>query len=122
MLNQHQQYGKKSEDLAAKYLKKNGYKILLRNYRTRLGEIDIIARDGRTIVFVEVKARKTERAGSVKSSITAAKKLKITRLAQNYFKESGARDVKARFDVVVIKGEGGAVELIKNAFDAVLAY
>ncbi len=120
MLNQNQQYGQKSEDLAARYLKKKGYEILQRNYRTRLGEIDIIARDGQAIVFVEVKARKTERAGSVKSSITKTKQMKITRLAQHYLKQTRTYDVKVRFDVVVIKGEGESVELFKNAFNAVL--
>ncbi len=121
MLNQHQQYGRKSEELAAACLKKQGYTIVRRNYRTRLGEIDIIARDGQTIVFVEVKARKTDRAGSVKSSITRAKKAKLTRLAQYYLKQTGSRGVKARFDVVAIKGDGKSVDLIKNAFDAVPA-
>ena len=120
MLNQNQQYGQKSEGLAAAYLEKNGYKILQRNYRTRLGEIDIIARDLQTLVFVEVKARKTESAGSVKSSITRAKKLKITRLAQFYLKQTRAYGSKIRFDVVVIKGAGESVELIQNAFEAVL--
>ena len=119
MLNQHQQYGQKSEELAAGYLKKQGYEILQRNYRTRLGEIDIIARDDQTIVFVEVKARRTERAGSVKASITKTKKMKITRLAQYYLKQSGGYNRKARFDVVMIKGDGESIELIRNAFDAV---
>lgn len=120
MLNENQQYGQKSEDLAAGYLKKKGYEILQRNYRTRLGEIDIIARDGKTIVFVEVKARRTGRSGSVKSSITKTKKIRITRLAQYYLKQSGEYGRKARFDVVTIKGDGESVELIRNAFDAVL--
>jgi len=101
-------------------LKKQGYKILERNYRIRLGEIDIIARDGQALVFVEVKARKTESAGSVKASITTVKQFKITRLAQNYLKEYGLQGEKSRFDVVVIKGDGESVELIKNAFEAVI--
>jgi putative endonuclease len=121
MLNQFQQYGRKSEDTAVAFLKKRGYDILQRNYRTRLGEIDIIARDKEAIVFVEVKARKTDRAGSGKSSVTRNKQFRITRLAQYYLKQTGLRDVKARFDVVVIQGEGEKVELIRNAFDAVLA-
>ena len=121
MLNQHQQYGRKSEDMAAAYLKNQGFVILQRNYRTRLGEIDIIARDGQTIVFVEVKARKTDNTGSVKSSITQNKKIKITRLAQCYLKQSRTYDAKVRFDVVVIKGDGESIELIKNAFDAAFA-
>ncbi|MEW6079047.1 MAG: YraN family protein [Thermodesulfobacteriota bacterium] len=121
MLNQFQRYGRKSEDRAVAFLKKQGYTIIQRNYRTRLGEIDIIARDKETIVFVEVKARMTDRAGSGKSSITRNKQFRITRLAQYYLKQSGLRDVKARFDVVVIQGDGETVELIRNAFAAVLA-
>lgn len=119
MLNQNQQYGQKSEDLAVAHLKKHGYRILQRNYRIRLGEIDIIARDGQSVVFVEVKARRTERAGSVKSSITRTKQMRLTRLAQYYLKQSGLYGRKARFDVVMIRGGGESVELIKNAFNAV---
>jgi len=120
MLNQRQCYGRQSEARAAAYLKKHGYTILRQNYRTRLGEIDIIARDGQTLVFVEVKARRNDRAGSVKSSITKTKQLRITRLAQYYLKQTGAIGVKVRFDVVAIKGQDEGIELIPNAFDAVL--
>ncbi len=120
MLNQHQRYGQKSEDLAVAYLKKNGYTIVQRNYRTRLGEIDIIAQQGATLVFIEVKARRSDRAGSVKSSITRTKQFKITRLAQYYLKQTKSYDTKVRFDVVVIKGNGESIELIQNAFEAVL--
>jgi Holliday junction resolvase-like predicted endonuclease len=70
---------------------------------------------------VEVKARKTDRAGSIKSSITEIKKLRLTRLAQCYVKQSGLINAKLRFDVVVIRGEGESVELLQNAFEAVLA-
>lgn len=120
MLNQFQRYGQKSEEIAAAYLTKRGYTILQRNFRTRLGEIDIIARDGPTIVFVEVKARKTEVAGSVKACITEAKKAKITRVAQYYLKKFEEQGIKVRFDVVTIKGDGESTDLFKNAFEAVL--
>ena len=64
MQNQQQKFGEKGESLAARFLKKNGYKILEQNYRTKLGEIDIIATERKTIVFVEVKTRKSTRYGS----------------------------------------------------------
>ena len=122
MLNRNQQFGQKSEGSAAGYLKKNGYTILERNYRTRFGEIDIIAQDKDTVVFVEVKAKTTYRFGHPKGAVTLKKQRKISMSALYYLKSTGQRDVKARFDVVsVIKTPNGTtIELIKNAFD--LAY
>jgi len=66
MPNKRQQYGKESESIAVRYLKRNGYKILEQNYRNQLGEIDIIAKDKKTLVFVEVKARRSGGYGSPK--------------------------------------------------------
>jgi putative endonuclease len=121
MLNRHQQYGQQGEQIAVTFLKKKGYKILLQNYRTPLGEIDIVARQGKSIVFVEVKARKTDRFGSPKESITRDKQIKLTRAALYYLKETGQSDASARFDLVVITGENNTPKLIKNAFDAILS-
>ena len=70
MLNKPQLFGQKAEGMAVRFLKKCGYKIVARNHRTRSGEIDIIARDGDTLVFVEVKARTTNRFGSAKAAVT----------------------------------------------------
>lgn len=122
MLNSQQQFGKESEALAVKRLKKAGYKILEMNYRTHLGEIDIIARDRRTIAFVEVKARRSDRYGSPKWAITAKKKRTLSMTALFYLKKTGQNTASARFDVVSIKFEtaGPDVEIIKNAFE--LAY
>ncbi len=119
MLNRHQQYGKASEQAAAAHLKQQGYKIISRNYRTPLGEIDIIARQGSKIVFVEVKARKTNRFGSARESITREKQGKLTRAALCYLKETGQYGLPARFDIVLIQGEAGTPEVIPNAFEAV---
>lgn len=120
MLNRHQQYGQQGEQIAAAFLKKRGYKILERNYRTPLGEIDIIAKQGRTIVFVEVKSRKTDRFGSPKESITRAKQARLTRTALCYLKETDQMDVSARFDVVIVRGDDKKeTEIITNAFEAV---
>ncbi|MGA7144837.1 MAG: YraN family protein, partial [Desulfobacterales bacterium] len=81
MLNQRQQFGKESESLAARHLKKNGYKILAQNYRNELGEIDIIAKEKGVLVFVEVKAGKTPFYGNPKWAVTPKKQRKISMVA-----------------------------------------
>ncbi|BBO81981.1 UPF0102 protein [Desulfosarcina ovata subsp. sediminis] len=122
MLNRQQQFGKKSERLAAEYLKLSGYRILETNYRTRQGEIDIIAREKGTIVFVEVKARSSRRFGNPKGAVTPAKQRKISMAALEYLKQSGQTGASARFDVVAIDTAAGTtdIEVVKNAFS--LAY
>ncbi len=122
MLNKQQSFGKKSESIAAKHLKKNGYKILEQNYRTKLGEIDIIAKDKDTLVFVEVKARSSNRFGNPKWAVTPKKQIKISMVALLYIKSTKQSNVKARFDVVAISSakDKPSIEIIKNAFE--LAY
>ena len=122
MLNLRQQFGKSGEDLAVRYLKKNGYQVLCRNYRTRFGEIDIIAKDADTIVFVEVKSRRTLTYGHPKYSITQKKQERISKTALYYLKENEQSTSRARFDVVTINSADKKtdVEIIKNAFE--LAY
>ena len=102
MLNRQQQFGKKSERLAVEFLNRMGYRILETNYRSKLGEIDIIAREKGIIVFIEVKARSTGRFGSPKGAVTPAKQRKISMAALDYLKRTGQVDVSARFDVVAI--------------------
>ena len=122
MLNQRQKFGEKGESIAARYLKKAGYKILEKNYRSQLGEIDIIAKDGETIVFVEVKSRRSVQFGSPKWAVTPQKQRKISMVALQYLKAKAKNNAKARFDVVTIIAtkEKQTIELIKNAFE--LAY
>ena len=122
MLNQRQKFGKDSESVAVRHLKKNGYKILQQNYRTKLGEIDIIAKDKNTLVFVEVKARKTLHFGSPKWAVTPKKQKAISKVALYYLKATRQHNVSARFDVVAISSlqNNPRIEIIKNAFD--LAY
>ncbi len=122
MPNKRQQYGKESESVAVRYLKKNGYKILEQNYRNKLGEIDIIAKDKKTLVFVEVKAARTDSFGNPKWSVTPKKQRKISMVALYYLKATKQNKVKARFDVVAISSsqDNPRIELIKNAFE--LAY
>lgn len=122
MLNQRQKFGKASESVAVRHLKKNGYKILQQNYRTKLGEIDIIAKDKQTLVFVEVKARKSDHFGHPKWALTPKKQRKISMVALYYLKATKQQNVKARFDVVTVSSlpNKPRIEIIKNAFE--LAY
>ena len=122
MKNRRQKFGEQGEALAVKRLKKAGYKIIETNYRTRLGEIDVIAKDKDTLVFVEVKTRTSFHYGSPKLAITPKKQKKISMAALYYLKTTGQSSARARFDVVTIISNRDApqVEIIKNAFD--LAY
>ena len=105
-----------------KLLKKSGYKIIEQNYRCNLGEIDIIAKEGDVITFVEVKARGSHGFEEPKSAVTPKKQRKISMVALHYLKETGQMNEKARFDVVAIClfPEDPDAQIIKNAFD--LAY
>jgi putative endonuclease len=122
MRNRHQKSGEKGEAIAVRQLKKNGYKILETNYLTKVGEIDIIAKDKDTIVFVEVKARRSVNFGSPKGAVTSQKQKKISLVALYYLKASNQITAKARFDVVAVSlnRDKPRVEIIKNAFE--LAY
>jgi putative endonuclease len=117
-----QQFGLDAEAIAAQYLVRKGYTILERNYRTALGEIDLVARHEGVIVFVEVKSRRTARRGDPKWAVTAAKQRKISKTALIYLKKHRQMDARARFDVVTIQpgGDRPRIELISNAFE--LAY
>lgn len=119
MVNSFQVYGKNNESLAAVYLKRRGYCILEQNYRTRLGEIDIIAKDSETIAFIEVKSRSSVAFGSPKYAVTLQKQRKISKVALQYLKSTHQSHVRARFDVVAIFSDSGheTIELIKNAFE-----
>jgi putative endonuclease len=122
MLNKRQQFGKDSESLAVRYLRKNGYKILEQNYRNKIGEIDIIAKEKGSLVFVEVKARKTHVFGNPKWAVTPKKQRKISMVALYYLKATKQTHVKARFDVVSLSlaKDNPQIEIVKNAFE--LAY
>jgi len=110
--------GERGEAIAVRFLKKHGYKIIRKNYRTPIGEIDIIAMDGNTLVFIEVKARESIRYGLPFESVNNKKRQKISKVARLYLKRF--RDVPhCRFDVVSINYDDGraVVDLIKDAFD-----
>lgn len=118
MLNRRQKLGQTGEALAERHIKKLGYQILERNYRNRLGEIDLIARDNDTLVFVEVKTRRSDRYGSPRLAITPHKQKKLSITALSYLKQTRQINCKARFDVVLINtaGDTPEIETIQNAF------
>ncbi len=106
-------YGAAAEATAAAYLQTLGFAIVARNFRAPDGEIDIIARDGATIVFIEVKARMTRAFGSPLSAVDHRKRARIRAVAADYL-QFAAPDLKARFDVLAISGTG--LRLYRNAF------
>lgn len=122
MGSRHLQTGHRGEVIAVKFLKKRGYKIIEKNYRSKLGEIDIIAKDRNTLSFIEVKTRKSLRYGHPKDAITPHKKKKLSMVALGYLKETNQSHSKARFDVVsvLLVEDTQQVEIVKNAFE--LAY
>lgn len=113
--------GKEGEKTAADYLKKNGYRIDEVNYRCPIGEIDIIARDKKDLVFVEVKSRKSDALGYPEEAVGHKKQVKMSQLALWYLQEKKLNGACARFDVVAIRTlpTGEDIRLIKNAFDFV---
>jgi putative endonuclease len=111
--------GKSGEDSALNFLKENGYKILVKNYKTKLGEVDIIAYDKDTLCFIEVKTRGSLRFGSPQEAVSHFKQRQISKVALQFLKRNNLLNKKARFDVVsVIYAEDKpAFDLIKNAFE-----
>src|SRR5882672_9814237 len=108
--------GKSGEDLACRELERRGYAIIARRYRVRGGELDLVARDGSTIVFVEVKTRASRRFGEAAEAVTPLKQLRMTRLAEEYLMRHHLSDCPCRFDVVSIEvgASGPAIEVIQN--------
>lgn len=114
--------GDRGERSAAKFLKKKGYRILARQSRSRLGEIDLIAQDGDSIVFVEVKTRSSSHAGHPSEAVTLTKRRQLTRAALAWLKQRGLLNHRARFDVIAITwgdGRSPVIEHYENAFEAV---
>ncbi|MBF0503526.1 MAG: YraN family protein [Candidatus Omnitrophica bacterium] len=116
--------GRHGESLARQYLQTQGYQILEENFRNKIGEIDLIARDGRTVCFVEVKTRQSLRLGQPYEAVTPWKIRKLSRMAASYLKyKFYSLEIRSRFDVVSILEdiEGGfEIQHIKNAFDAIV--
>jgi putative endonuclease len=109
--------GEQAEALAADFLRNKGLRIAARNYRCRYGEIDLIAREGATVVFVEVRSRASEAYGGAAASITAAKREKLLKTARHYLARITPLP-PCRFDAVLITGEPPRIEWIRNAIEA----
>jgi len=110
--------GKKGEDLACRFLKKNKYKILKKNFRVRQGEIDIIAEDKKGVLcFVEVKARSRQDYGLPAEAVTRHKQKRLLAAAYLYLEEKKIQSRDMRFDIVSVDLNSEDAEIIKNAFD-----
>jgi len=112
--------GKKGEDLACSFLERHGYRILAKNYKTKLGEIDIIGDNKDCICFIEVRSAGNKRFGSPVHTINRTKQNQIIKAALSYVKKHGLEDKNSRFDVVCIEDINSAsprIELIKDAFE-----
>src|SRR4051794_35668674 len=107
--------GRDAEDMAAAFLQARGLEILERNYRCRAGEIDLVAREGDTTVFVEVRQRASSLFGGAAASITAAKRVKLLKAARHYMSRLRTFP-QCRFDALLIEGEPPRIEWIRNAF------
>lgn len=111
--------GKAGEELAAAFLAKEGYRILERNFRSPLGEIDIVAVDKGTLVFVEVKTRSSNKFGLPEEAVNHRKQHQMTKAAQLYISRKRLFNSPARFDVVAVtlSGTNEEVRVIRNAFE-----
>jgi putative endonuclease len=108
--------GQRGEALAARFLEQRGLTVIARNHRCRGGEIDLVCRDGKTLVFVEVRLRGSDRFGGAAASITPAKQRRVVLAARHYLATTGKHGLDARFDCVLIDGEN--IEWIQDAFAA----
>jgi putative endonuclease len=116
---QRRRLGEKGEELAAAFLRRRGYSLLVRNYRCLCGEIDLIARDRDTVVFVEVKGKSSARFGSPLEAVTAHKRRRLVRAAAYYLTSCGLSKALTRFDVVGVRwtAEGTPeIAIVKDAF------
>ncbi len=115
--------GKRGEEAAARYLRRRGHKILARGDKFGPGELDLVTLDGETIVFVEVKTRRSDEVGHPSEAVDERKQRRLTRLAVAFLKRHGLLERPARFDVVAVTWPAGrrlpAVEHVANAFEAV---
>ena len=118
-MDHRQSLGRRGEDLACAELEKRGYVIVDRRFRTRCGELDIVAREEGVLVFIEVRARSNGNFGTPFESVTWKKRLRLTRMAVSYLWLKQLAGVACRFDVVSIFEHQGTqtIELVRGAFD-----
>lgn len=113
-------FGQAAESEAERYLRRKGYRILARNARTPSGELDLVARSGPVLVFVEVKARGSTTHGGAVGAVDGGKQARLVRLAAQYLAQHRLRDQPCRFDVILCGGEADApavIEHIEHAFE-----
>lgn len=111
-------FGRFTEALAEECLRKKGYRILERNFKIGKGELDLIAQDGKTMVFVEVKGRRTDRLGGPPYAVDSRKQQQLTKLALAYLAQRGLRNLSCRFDVVLISSPANQPPHITHLQDA----
>jgi len=114
--------GKEGEEIAAAFLEQRGYRIVAKNFRSRYGEIDLIAWDQETLVFIEVKSRSSDLFGGPVGGVNHRKQVKIGLVAAGFIQKERLWSSPCRFDIVSIVGQPGqtTVGLLQNAFEAVL--
>ena len=105
MTMERQALGRRGEELACRALEARGYHVLHRRYRTRYGELDIVAQHGGVLVFVEVRARGSGRFGHAAASVTVQKQQRVAAMAESYLGLEGQHDRLCRFDVVAVDAE-----------------
>jgi len=119
-LDPRRSVGQEGESAAEQYLRHKGYRVLARNLRSPLGELDLVAEDGQVLVFVEVKARRTDAFGGAIHAVHQRKQEKLIQLASLYLARHHIKDRLCRFDVVLLQGVGtgpAQIEHIQNAFE-----
>ena len=109
--------GRQAEDLAARFLEKKKFRIIARNYRCRGGGIDLVCRDGKVLVFVEVRLRQNVASGGAAASVTPTKQRRIILAAQHFLIANALTDNDCRFDCVLLSGtSGNEIEWLRDAF------
>lgn len=115
MTKYRKELGRKGEDVAVSYLRKNGYRILERNFTCRIGEIDVVALDDRTLVFVEVRTRRSFNYGRPEESVDFRKQSRLRLVAEYFLQRRGWVGCPVRFDVLAVRiGAGGMVEELNH--------
>jgi putative endonuclease len=110
--------GRRGERAAEKYLRRNGYRIVARNFRAAGAEIDLVAMDGETLVFVEVKTRRSRISGAPEEAVDERKQTRMRRAAEVFARRYRADEVEMRFDIAAVDASGRRleIELLRNAF------
>ncbi len=120
ILDPRRLFGQEGESAAEQYLRQKGYRIVARNLRSSVGELDLVAEDGQVLVFVEVKARRTDAFGGAIHAVDQRKQEKLIQLAAQYLARHRIQGRLCRFDVVLLQGTDAVtsqIEHIQNAFE-----